>query len=77
MKWIEITDEMKKQASIEAKRRDSHIKHHFEVNHLSHKERDVLGFVGEFACCELFNIDWRQNIRENYLTIGNYDFIIN
>ena len=47
----------------------AHIKHHSEVGHLSYEERDVLGFLGEFACCELLGINWKDNIRENYLTI--------
>ena len=55
-----ITPEMRTQATVEAKRRDAHIRH----------------FLGEFACCTLLNIDWRRNIRDNYLTIDNYDFIV-
>lgn len=74
---VEITDDMKKQASIEAKRRDQFIKHHFEVGHLSYQERDELGFIGEFACCTLLGIDWKNNIRENYYTIDDFDLIIN
>ena len=67
---------MEQQASIEAKRRDAHIKHHFEVGHLSYNERDKLGFLGEFACCSLLGINWKENIRDNYLTIDNYDVVI-
>ena len=74
---IKITDEMVKYASDESKKRNPYIKHHFEVQHLSSDERDILGFLGEFACCELFDIDWKENIRENYLTIDDFDFKIN
>ena len=74
---IKITDEMRKQAIIESKKRNNFIKHHFEVNHLSFNERDQLGFLGEFACCEFLGIDWKKNIRENYYTIDDFDFIIN
>jgi len=74
---IAITDEMKKVSLVEAKKRDAHIQHHFEVNHASSTERDQIGFLGEFACCSLLNIDWKSNIRENYLTIDSYDLIIN
>ena len=49
---------------------------HFEVNHLSYNERDELGFVGEFACCKFLGIDWKENIRDNYLTIDDFDFIV-
>lgn len=74
---IKITDEMKNHAIIESKKRDAFIKHHFEVGHLTYEQRDQLGFLGEFACCELLGIDWKKNIRENYLTIDDYDLIIN
>jgi hypothetical protein len=74
---IKITDEMRKQAKIESSKRDSFIQHHFEVEHLSYQERDELGFLGEFACCIALGIDWRSNIRENYYTIDDYDFIVN
>lgn len=74
---IQITDEMQAQALIEAERRAPHIIHHFEVGHMAPQQRDIIGFLGEFACCSLFNIDWRSNIRDNYLTIDNFDFIIN
>jgi hypothetical protein len=73
---VRITEEMKAQASNEAKKRDAYIKHHFEVGHLSYDERDQLGFLGEFACCALLGIDWRSNIRENYYNIDDFDFII-
>jgi hypothetical protein len=74
---IKITDEMRKHAKIESSRRDSFIKHHFDVAHLSCKQRDELGFLGEFACCAALGIDWRANIRENYYTIDDFDFIFN
>lgn len=70
-----ISEEMRSRAVTESKKRDLYIKHHFEVSHLSSAERDQIGFLGEFACCELFNIDWRSNIRENYLSIDDFDFI--
>ena len=71
---VKITNEMVNQASIEAQRRNPYIKHHFEVEHLTPEQRDIIGFLGEFACCTLFNIDWRNNIRENYFTIDDFDF---
>ena len=74
---ISITDEMKKYALRESKKRNSHIKHHFEVSHLNSTERDIVGFLGEFACCSLLGIDWKKNIRKDYLTIDTYDFVFN
>jgi len=73
---IRITEEMKKQASVEADKRDAYIKHHFEVGHMTKEERDKIGFIGEFAACSLFGIDWKNNIRDNYYTIDNCDLII-
>ncbi len=74
---IPITHEMRMQAKAESKRRDAFIKHHFEVSHLTYEQRDELGFLGEFACAAALNIDWKKNIRENYHTIDDYDFLIN
>ena len=71
-----ITDEMRRQAKIESNKRVNHIRHHFNVSHLSYSERDEIGFLGEFACCDLLGIDWRKNIRENYYTIDSYDIIV-
>lgn len=76
MKNVLIDAEMKKFAKKESQRRDAYIEHHFEVNHLNYSQRDELGFLGEFACCKLFKIDWKKNIRANYLTIDDYDFIV-
>lgn len=66
---IKITEEMKRYALIEANKRDPYIKHHFNVEHLSDIDRDIIGFLGEFACCEMFGLNWKNNIRDNYLTI--------
>ena len=70
-----ITDEMKLQAKIEAKKRNPFIKHHFEVKHFTPQQRDILGFLGEFACLDYFNLDYKNNIRKDYKTIDNCDFI--
>lgn len=73
MIYIDITDEMEKQADAESEKRNPHIKHHFEVNHLSYHKRDVVGFLGEFAACELLGINWKKNIRADYETIDSGD----
>ncbi len=77
IKYIEVTDDMLIAAEKEAKKRNPHIKHHFEVSHLSSEDRDVLGFLGEFCACDLFGIDWIKNIRDNYETIDSQDGFIN
>lgn len=73
--YVKITEEMRLQAQIESKRRDPYINHHFDVLYLSNNQRDILGFLGEFACCELLGINWRKNIRENYQSIDDFDFV--
>ena len=72
-KYIDITNEMRATAKQEANRRDQYIKHHFEVEHLSYQERDEIGFLGEFAFSCLLNLNWKKNIRDNYLTIDDFD----
>lgn len=76
-KFIKVTDEMLVRAMKEAKRRNPHIVHHFEVEHLTPEDRDVLGFLGEFCACELLGIDWITNIRVDYETIDSQDGVIN
>ena len=73
---VEITTEMIKRAEQEAEKRESHIKHHFSVEHLTDDKRNIIGFLGEFACCELLGIDWKENIRKDYLTIDSGDISI-
>ena len=72
---IKITEEMKLIATDEANKRNPHIKHHFEVEHLTGTERDIIGFCGEFACCEMLGINWKTNIRENYILPDDFDLV--
>lgn len=71
--FINITQEMVNRANIEIKRRDPYIKHHFSVNHLTEHDRDMIGFLGEFAMSEFLGISFEKQIRENYLTIDAGD----
>lgn len=73
---IQITDTMRARAAIESERREPFIQHHFEVNHMNGNERNIVGFLGEFACCEYLGINWQANIRDNYLTFDNGDIHI-
>jgi hypothetical protein len=73
MSGISIDDEMRQQAKIEGKRRDNYITHHFNVGHLTNAQRDEIGFLGEFSCCKMLKIDWKNNIRDNYFTIDDFD----
>lgn len=73
---IQITETMRARAAVEAERREPFIEHHFEVDHMDGNERNIVGFLGEFACCEYLGINWQTNIRDNYLTIDNGDIHI-
>lgn len=73
MAGITIDIDMKAQAKIEGERRHNYITHHFNVNHLTNAQRDEIGFLGEFAFNKFLGLDWKQNIRENYLTIDDFD----
>lgn len=73
---VRITETMRTRAAIEAERREPFIDHHFEVEHMDGNERNIVGFLGEFACCEYLGINWQTNIRDNYLTIDNGDIHI-
>ncbi|MDC0882084.1 hypothetical protein OAQ12_03975 [Candidatus Marinimicrobia bacterium] len=75
MRKVSITQKMREFALKESARREPFIRHHFNINHLNNEERNMVGFLGEFACCELFNIDWESNIRKDYLTIDDFDLI--
>jgi len=70
---VDINDDMRLQAEIEAGRREEHIRHHFGVGHMSKEESNVVGFLGEFACRKLLGLDWKDGIRKDYLTIDNFD----
>lgn len=74
---ISFTNEMIDLSKKESQRRNSYIRHHFDVNHLTPEQRDQVGFLGEFCFCEFVGIDWKKNIRENYITIDSYDVILN
>jgi hypothetical protein len=74
--FIPFDNEMILESKKQSKLREPFINHHFELDHLSGDERNQIGFLGEFACCQLFGIDWKENIRENYLTIDEFDFSI-
>lgn len=74
---IEITEDMYNRAVIESKKRNPYINHHFELGYFSGEKRDLIGFLGEFACCKMFGIDWRENIRDNYYSIDNGDIVLN
>jgi len=74
--FINVSDEMIESANEESIKRNPHIVHHFEVSHLSSKDRDIVGFLGEFCACEMLGINWKKNIRDNYYTIDSQDGIV-
>ena len=74
---IEITQEMFDAAKQEVVRRGLYLMPHFNLEYLDEQTRQIIGFLGEFACQEHLGIDWRANIRDNYLVADDYDFIWN
>lgn len=73
---IRITEEMRDSAEREARRRDPHIVHHFELPYMDGRKRDRIGFLGEFACKECLGLNWRDGIRNNYDVIDAGDILI-
>ncbi len=73
---VEITQEMRDAAQRESARRDPHIKHHFELQYMTGQQRDVVGFLGEFACKQCLGLDWRAGIRDNYDEIDDGDILM-
>lgn len=73
---VEITEEMRIAAQREAEKRNPHIKHHFELAYMSGNQRDIIGFLGEFACKQCLGLDWRKGIRDSYDTIDEGDILI-
>lgn len=74
---IIITNEMRSAALLESKKRQPFISHHFNVSHFSNEESDLVGFLGEFCFCSLLGVNWKNNIRSDYLTIDQGDLNIN
>lgn len=74
---IEITQEMFDAAKREVLRREKNLNPHFQLDYIKEEMRQIIGFLGEFACQEHLGIDWRDNIRDNYLVADTYDFIFN
>lgn len=74
---IKITDEMFSAAKAEAEKRESqgHINHHFSLEYMSDWDRNVLGFLGEFAGRKALGFDWKKGIRADYLTPDEGDII--
>lgn len=74
---VKITNEMFEAAKREAEKRESqgHINHHFSLEYMSNWDRNVLGFLGEFAGREALGFDWKKGIRPDYLTPDAGDII--
>jgi hypothetical protein len=75
MDGIQITDKMQERARWEARKRNKYIKHHFESETMTHVDRDIMGFLGEFAFCTMLGIDWELNIRDSYEKIDQFDVV--
>lgn len=74
---IKITQEMLDAAKNEVSRRSNFLNPHFNLNYLNENTRQIIGFLGEFSCQEYLGINWRDNIRDNYIKPDDCDFIHN
>lgn len=74
---VRLTEEMKKRAEMESLKREKDIRHHFQTDHYTQQETNIIGFCGEFAFRKLLGLDWRKDIRESYNEINSYDSKIN
>lgn len=73
---IKITQEMLHYAERETQKRMPYIHAHFEAAHYSEPAmRHIISFIGEFACQQYLGLDWKKNIRANYLVPDDYDCI--
>lgn len=74
---VKITNEMLEAAKAEAEKREAQeqISHHFSLEHLDDRARNILGFIGEFAGRDALGLDWREGIRGDYLTPDEGDII--
>ena len=67
---------MIKESRVQSDAREKYIKHHFPHPKLTKEQANQIGFLGEFAACKFFNIDWKKNIRPNYETIDSFDIML-
>lgn len=74
---IRITQEVFNIARNEVVRIGNYLNPHFNLDYLNEDIRQIIGFLGEFACQQYLGIDWRNNSRENYIRHDDYDFIHN
>lgn len=72
---IQITQDMLFAAHNEVSRRNNYLNPHFNLGYMNEMTRQIIGFLGEFACQEYLGINWRANIRQDYLRADDYDFI--
>ncbi|WP_102409459.1 hypothetical protein [Vibrio cyclitrophicus] len=73
---IDITNEMIEQSIIQTKKRNPDLKPHFENLNMTKEQGHQIGFLGEFAACAYFGLNWLDNIRADYKTIDTYDLAL-
>ncbi|CAE6901050.1 hypothetical protein ACOMICROBIO_GDFFDHBD_01522 [Vibrio sp. B1REV9] len=73
---INFTNEMIEQSIIQTKKRNPDLKPHFENLNMTKEQGHQIGFLGEFAACVYFGLDWLDNIRSDYKTIDTHDLTL-
>ncbi|PMP52632.1 hypothetical protein [Vibrio splendidus] len=73
---IDLTNEMIEQSIIQTKKRAPDLKPHFNNLNMTKEQGNQIGFLGEFAACTYFGINWLDNIRNDYKTIDTHDLLL-
>ncbi len=74
--FIPFTQEMIDESLIQSRKREQYINHYFESDVMDSETRNQVGFLGEFACCVALGLDWKANIRSDYLTADHGDLVL-
>lgn len=73
---ISFTNEMIEQSIVQTEKRNPDLRPHFENLHMTKEQGHQIGFLGEFAACTYFGLNWLDNIRSDYKTIDTYDLAL-
>lgn len=70
-----ITNDMLIGAEKISPQRENYIRHHFTTKHYNTEMTNKIGYLGEFACAEMFGLDWQKIVKVNKKS-DDYDLLI-
>ena len=70
---IEITQEMFDAATQEVARRGGYLNPHFNLDYLDEQTRQIIGFLGEFACQEHLGIV-TPAVKSVHINLGDFNY---